>query len=257
MKVFISWSGPKSLAVAQVLREELPCLINELDTFVSAEDIEKGTAWFPKIANELEQSNFAIICLTPENLQSRWLHFEAGVLAGKFSQSKVAPLLIELENIAQVPPPLSELQLTKFAKEDFYKLICSVNKNTSKPLSDSILRTNFERSWEPLTKKIQEKIAALPKTKGAPITKRSQDEILDEILTISRSIAANISSGEMPGLLGEMVRTLEPSMQAAETPVGFGWRPTIPAARKLTPTPRPTEGNLAKALRQVPRNIAR
>lgn len=191
MKVFISWSGPKSLAVAEVLREELPCLINELETFVSSEDIEKGTAWFPKIANELEQSHFAIICLTPENLESRWLHFEAGILAGKFSQTKVAPLLIDLENITQVPPPLSELQLTKFEKQDFFKLLCSLNKNTNKPLADSVLKTNFDRSWEPLTKKIEDKIARLPVIQTQQFTKRSPDEILEEILLIVRSLRRN------------------------------------------------------------------
>jgi hypothetical protein len=215
MKVFISWSGAKSLAVAEVLREELPCLINELETFVSAEDIEKGTAWFPKIANELEQSNFAIICLTPENLQSRWLHFEAGVLAGKFSQTKVAPLLIELDNIAQVPPPLSELQLTKFAKQDFFKLLCALNKNTSKPLSDSVLKTNFERSWEPLTKKIQEKIAALPASQKPQIVKRSPDEILEEILDIVRSLRRTQPSqpNRVAGIIAKAMQEAEYALQ--------------------------------------------
>src|SRR5580698_8869343 len=113
MKLFISWSGSKSLAVAEVLRDELPCLINELEIFLSSEDIEKGSAWFQSVASELEKTGFGIICLTSENLHSPWIHFEAGALAGKFSQTKVAPLLIELEH-AQVAPPLSQLQLTKF-----------------------------------------------------------------------------------------------------------------------------------------------
>jgi len=188
MKVFISWSGSKSLAVAEVLREELPCLINELEIFVSSEDIEKGSAWFPKIANELEKSDFGIICLTPENLQSRWVHFEAGVLAGKFSQSKVAPLLIEFDKYEQIPPPLSELNLAMFTKVDFFKLLCTLNKNTVKPLSDAILGKTFDRSWQHITEKIQGKIKALPISK---VVKRTPDEILDEILGIVRSIAAN------------------------------------------------------------------
>lgn len=191
MKVFISWSGQKSLAVAQVLRDELPSLINDVEPFVSSEDIEKGAAWFQKIATELEQSSFAIICLTPENLHSRWLHFEAGALVGKFSQTNVAPLLIDLDNSA-VPQPLAGMQLTKLDKEDFFKLLSSINKYTPKPLADSALTKVFERAWGVIKKNIDEKIAALPKTKSTP--KRSQDDILDEILTNTRSIAATVSN---------------------------------------------------------------
>jgi hypothetical protein len=188
MKVFISWSGAKSLAVAEVLREELPCLINDLEIFVSSEDIEKGTAWFPKIANELKKSHFGIICLTPENLQSRWVHFEAGVLAGKFSQKKVAPLLIEFTKCEQVPPPLSELNLTMFVKDDFYRLLSAINKNTTKPLADSVLEKSFERSWQDISQKAQRKISALP---TSAIVQRSSEEILGEILSLTRSIASS------------------------------------------------------------------
>jgi hypothetical protein len=199
MKVFISWSGAKSLAVAEVLREELPCLINELEIFVSTEDIEKGSAWFPKIAAELDKSNFGIICVTRENLQSRWLHFEAGVLAGKFSQTKVAPLLIEFEKNVQIPPPLSELQLTKFVKEDFYKLLCALNRNTAKPVPDSVLTKTFDRSWEHIAKRAAEKIRALPLPASALIVKRSQEEILEEVLSLVRSIATPNPWGQLVG----------------------------------------------------------
>jgi hypothetical protein len=203
MKVFISWSGAKSLAVAEVLREELPCLINELEIFVSSEDIEKGSAWFPKIATELDKSNFGIICVTRENLQSRWLHFEAGVLAGKFSQTKVAPLLIEFQKNVQIPPPLSELQLTKFAKDDFFKLLCALNKNTSKPVPDSVLTKSFDRSWEHIAKKVAEKLKELPLPASALTVKRSQEEILEEILDIVRSLR---SPETLPGLADEIRR---------------------------------------------------
>lgn len=193
MKVFISWSGAKSLAVAEVLREELPCLINELEIFVSSEDIEKGSAWFPKIATELESSHFGIICLTPENLQSRWLHFEAGILAGKFSQSRVAPLLIEFKNDVQIPPPLSELQLTNFAKDDFFKLLLSINKHTQKPLSGPILEKLLNRSWQEITTKVTAKIGALPKAASSPSAERPQKEMLEELLSLTRSIASSLA----------------------------------------------------------------
>jgi hypothetical protein len=95
MKVFISWSGEESGAVAQVLRAQLPCIIQAIKPFVSSEDIEKGAAWFQQIGAELEKSDFGILCLTNTNQNSKWVQFEAGALAGKFTKARIAPLLID------------------------------------------------------------------------------------------------------------------------------------------------------------------
>jgi hypothetical protein len=68
MKVFISWSGQRSAAVADALRYWLPKVIQALEPWMSADDIEKGTRWRSGLASELEQSSVGIICLTRENL---------------------------------------------------------------------------------------------------------------------------------------------------------------------------------------------
>jgi len=41
MKIFMSWSGKHSLAVASALRDWLPLLFSDIDLFVSSEDIRK------------------------------------------------------------------------------------------------------------------------------------------------------------------------------------------------------------------------
>ncbi len=43
--------------------------------------MDKGIHWFSQIVLELQRSNIGIICLTPESLNSNWLHYEAGALA--------------------------------------------------------------------------------------------------------------------------------------------------------------------------------
>jgi hypothetical protein len=50
---------------------------------MSAADIDKGAKWSTEISRELEQANFAVSCLTPENLNEPWLLFEAGALSKK------------------------------------------------------------------------------------------------------------------------------------------------------------------------------
>jgi hypothetical protein len=70
MKVFISWSGEMSHKVANVLRDWLPYVIQAVDPFVSSGDINKGERWGDVLAEELEDTEFGIICLTPYNVKA-------------------------------------------------------------------------------------------------------------------------------------------------------------------------------------------
>jgi len=45
MKLFISWSGPKSRQVAEALKNWIPYVIQGSKPFLSAGDIEKGRRW--------------------------------------------------------------------------------------------------------------------------------------------------------------------------------------------------------------------
>jgi hypothetical protein len=107
MKVFLSWSGDKSGAVALALRDWLPRIINEVEPFMSDKDIAAGANWQVEIAGELESTKFGIVCVTVENQDSRWLNFETGALVKEFGQSRVVPLAIDLKPV-DVEPPLGQ-----------------------------------------------------------------------------------------------------------------------------------------------------
>jgi len=207
MKVFISWSGERSHAVAKALHEELACLMNEVEPFISSVDIEKGTAWFPHISNELANSDFGIICLTPENIESRWVHFEAGALACKFSNKKVAPLLIELEE-SQLRPPLSQLNFTRFKKDDVLKLMSAINANLKKPLGDENLKKSFERWWLPFEAKVAEALKQFRLISAMQPEKRDDREILEEILSLVRSATSPNPWGVYPFLSNNILAGL-------------------------------------------------
>ncbi len=91
MKVFIPWSGEVSERVAIALREWLPLVVHEAEPYVSSEDIAKGKRWPMELGERLEEIGFGIICLTPSNLSSPWIHFEAGALSKSLDESQVAP----------------------------------------------------------------------------------------------------------------------------------------------------------------------
>lgn len=127
MKVFISWSGERSKAVAEALHDWLPNVIQTVRPWVSLADIEKGTRWSTDIAAQLEECRIGLICLTPENLSAPWLLFEAGALSKTLEKTFVCPYLVNLQP-ADVRGPLSQFQMTTAEKEETRKLLHTINK---------------------------------------------------------------------------------------------------------------------------------
>ena len=61
MKVFISWSGKRSKALANALKDWVPLIVQHAKPWVSDKDISAGDRWAQAIAGELESSNFGIL----------------------------------------------------------------------------------------------------------------------------------------------------------------------------------------------------
>ena len=68
MKIFISWSGSVSHQMAINLREWLPSILGGVETWVSSEDIHKGTRWSDELAKQLTETSFGIVCIDPSNI---------------------------------------------------------------------------------------------------------------------------------------------------------------------------------------------
>src|SRR5438309_2275444 len=61
MKVFISWSGERSHALAMALRDWLPLVLHYVEPWLSEADVAAGDRLAQAVAKELESSNFGII----------------------------------------------------------------------------------------------------------------------------------------------------------------------------------------------------
>ena len=157
MKIFISWSGELSHQIAKELKEWLPLIINQLEPFVSSESIKKGDRWMIDIYNELEKSNFGLVCLTKENLVEPWIMFEAGALSKNISQSRVSCILFDDLKQTDVKSPLSLFQNTEFNIDDFKKLVESINNALGdKKINETILNKSFDKWYPELDEKIKE-----------------------------------------------------------------------------------------------------
>lgn len=192
MKVFVSWSGELSKKYASFLKNWLEQCIQSVEVFFSAEDIEKGETWHTKLSNELRDTNFGIVCLTSENVNAPWIHFEAGALS-KMLDSRVATLAINV-NFSDIKGPLSTFQATKLEKDDIFKLLQSINNSQDKALSEEKLKVSFEAFWPNFERHILE----TPKTvKIVKEEKKTQSKInsesIDEILQLLRTQSAIIN----------------------------------------------------------------
>lgn len=154
MKVFISWSGELSKNVATILNNWIPRVLQSAKTFISL-DIAKGNTWFESLSTELKNSNYGILCLTEDNIESPWLNFEAGALFSKFDSSNVCPFLYNLQP-SDIDGPLKQLQATVYTKEDVFRLISRLNDLMDNKLDPEILKDAFETRWPGLEKSFDE-----------------------------------------------------------------------------------------------------
>lgn len=208
MKVFISWSGEVSHAVALGLKEWLPNVIQALEPFVSSEDIAKGGRWLAKINAELEGAQFGVICLTPQNLQSPWVLFEAGALSVRFAEGRVAPLLIGLSSV-NVTPPLSQFQATEPERNQMLKLVQDINMCLEdKPLPKERLERAFEHHWTDIDAILRAQIAKAKAAPFAPARKRDVESMMSEVLELVRSLHREQGEGRVKEVRGLIARAM-------------------------------------------------
>jgi hypothetical protein len=186
MKVFISWSESLSREVAEQLRGWLPRVVQSVDPYLSSEDIHKGARWRDEVAKELESSDYGIICVTPENLSSEWMNFEAGALSKKLDGSYVSPFLVRLKNSDLSHGPLAQFQSTVYHDyKDVHKLLKSINSVSERQLRPDDLEEVFRTWWPHLKNPIDELLkkysARTPVQAG-----RDAEGKLEEILVLMR-----------------------------------------------------------------------
>lgn len=194
MKLFISWSGIRSKAIAKALHDWIPHVIQAVRPFMSEEDIQKGSRWAVEIAAQLKDARVGLICLTPENLEAPWILFEAGALSNKLGDL-VCTYLFQLQP-TDVLEPLGQFHATKAEKEDTRKLMHSINQtldNGTLPVVQ--LDETFEIWWP----KLEVALASVPDVEEKPEVERDEREMIAEILELVRDLARQKVTTYAPG----------------------------------------------------------
>jgi hypothetical protein len=191
MKVFISWSGERSLALAQTLHDWIPLVLHNVEPWLSETDIEAGDRWAEVAAKELADSNFGIICVTRENVGSPWVLFEAGALAKSMQGSKLIPLLLDMD-IRDITGPLAQFQAKKIDKAGVGEVIHSINQTANQAVPETRAKQLFDALWP----EFEKKVAAITKQPTAAKHTRPQHEILEELVVSVRSLDSRLRETE-------------------------------------------------------------
>lgn len=248
MKLFISWSGEQSKVVARALKDWLPDVFPGLQVWMSDHDIHAGARWSDELGGELETSNFGIVCLTPGNLESPWVIFEAGALSKAIKEARVVPYRFQLRE-ADVGPPLSQFQGVDANEEGTLKLVTSINDALGSPLPDDGKRA-FKVWWPQFQKSLNE----VQLTETGEI--RSDRELLEEILGIVRQSGIR----DLNNVLGRLlvlpnVQRVEvaPKIVAEQVTNQLALRITV--AKKLPTSEIPKEERIPPVIFGMPTDV--
>jgi tetratricopeptide (TPR) repeat protein len=193
LKVFVSWSGNESQFVASRLRTLLKRICAAAEPWISHDDLSAGALWPYELMKQLQSTHFGIICVNRSNLNSAWLHFEAGALAKSLDHSAVFPYLIDIPSSA-LSGPLTLFQSVSADKSGTFKLVSALNKilgeKQEASQSDEDLQALFDLLWPDYERELS-KSPTVPIDAGP---ERSNTEILGELLTTAREHSRVLAS---------------------------------------------------------------
>jgi hypothetical protein len=157
LKVFLCWSGDRSLALAKALIDWLPTVVQGCELFLSARGIKAGDPWREKLATNLETMHFGIICITRDNAYAPWLLFEAGALSKRHQQADARVVPFFLDDPVRDSHPLGGYQGKSADKPGTLELLNAVWDACGGWLGDggvALRKELFERRWPALEAEI-------------------------------------------------------------------------------------------------------
>lgn len=222
MKIFVSWSGLKSKAVADIVKWWLELVIQTTDPWVSTADIHAGDRWADEVKSGLEDAKFGIICVTPSNQNSPWLNYEAGAISKqvKDATSKVTPLLIDINNPTEIKGPLAQFQATMPTKNGFERLALSINESMPVELKRPVenVKASAEMVWPSLEQKLTSIRVAEP---SAAQRSRSNEDMLEELLLRVR----DLDTSPREATLADALESLMSMQEATFNYIKWNMRP--------------------------------
>lgn len=194
MKVFVSWSGARSRAVAELLCDWIKCVIQATRPWISTRDIDRGALWFSEINDQLMDTTVGIVCITQENKNKPWILFEAGALAKGLTSNRVCTFLVDLKP-SDIEDPLAQFNHTLPDREGVWDLIRTLNNSLGDDgLDEKILSQVFDTYWGQFESKF--KVIIKQPYESEKTEARTEKNLLAEILENTRFLSQRIRTLE-------------------------------------------------------------
>jgi hypothetical protein len=170
-------------------------VIQGTEPWVSTQDLESGSLWVSDLNQQLSVSATGIVCITQENKNAPWIHFETGALAKGLTKAHVCTFLIDLkpEDIAN---PLGQFNHTLPTRDSMWKLVKSFNERLKGPshLEESVLTQLFGVFWPKFEEEFRQVLEDNKST--AQATARTAESYLIEILENTRALSQRVNAIE-------------------------------------------------------------
>lgn len=194
MHVFIAWSGPRSRAVGEALKEWLRVVLPSIETWFSPLDIASGSFWSADIQTSLRQAFFGIACVTSENVSSPWMAFEAGAISNRLNGA-FCPYLFGLTTKELASSPMSQLQAREGTHDGTTSLVLNIAKAARAveltPPPDDTAKFYVEKFWDMLDAKFR----VIPAPERKLDDARSPTWYLENILQVVQRLDQQASHG--------------------------------------------------------------
>ena len=149
MSVFISWSGKRSERAASALSFWFKSEVESFPVWMSSSEIAPGDRWGKTLHEQLKRSSAGVLCVTPDNLHSPWLMYEAGALAIATKNGNVIPYLIDIEP-STLPAPLLQFQYVNADRNGTRDLVDALTTGALSEETRLHLLRRFDETWESL-----------------------------------------------------------------------------------------------------------
>lgn len=190
-RIFLSWSGDTSGELAEILKEWLSTVFDDLDVCCISRDIGPGQRWSKAIDDYLQNSHVGIFVYTPDNYDSLWMAFEAGALSKKIAESRIVPLVFG-GNVSDLQGPIARFQAKRFGQKEMVAVLNTVNEALQLGALPALLDKKVIQTWDWLSPKIAEILnKANESGVGSSSRLRQTGDILDDIYSLLRESPLN------------------------------------------------------------------
>ncbi|MCO8160943.1 toll/interleukin-1 receptor domain-containing protein [Pseudomonas sp. 21LCFQ010] len=194
MQIFISWSGSRSKAVAEITCEWIKGVLQATEPWISTQNVDRGSLWFTEIVGKLADVTVGIVCLTQDNKDKPWILFESGAMAKGLSGNRLCTLLVDLKP-TDITDPLAQFNHSYPDRDGMFQLVKTLNSCLKdKSLPEKVLNQAFEVYWPSFESRFAQALTDNPPSEAAP--KRTKDDILVEILQSTRELSHRIRALE-------------------------------------------------------------